>query len=69
MVLSFVPETKGLSLEQLDARFRISSRRHVKFAIEQCLYAVRRYGRGRKSIKPSPHVPVNLVPLTRKNSV
>lgn len=69
MVPSFVPETKDLSLEQLDARFGISSKRHAKFAIEQCMYIFRRYGRGRKSTKPSPHAPVDLLPLTRKNSV
>lgn len=67
--LSFVPETKDLSLEQLDARFSISSKKHAQLAVEQCMYVVRHFILKRKSTAKSHNVEVvELPPLTRKKS-
>ncbi|KAL9594837.1 MAG: hypothetical protein Q9219_006801 [cf. Caloplaca sp. 3 TL-2023] len=43
LILLYVPETKGLTLEQLDARFSISSRSHARFAVRQCIFVVKYY--------------------------
>ncbi|KAL8804220.1 MAG: hypothetical protein Q9182_002674 [Xanthomendoza sp. 2 TL-2023] len=51
LILLFVPETKDLTLEQLDARFSISSRSHARFALKQCLFFVRRYVLRRDNVK------------------
>ncbi|KAL8869645.1 MAG: hypothetical protein Q9174_004117 [Haloplaca sp. 1 TL-2023] len=52
LILLFVPETKDLTLEQLDARFSISSRSHAKWAVKHCVYVLRRYILRRKGVKP-----------------
>ncbi|KAL8815667.1 MAG: hypothetical protein Q9223_005215 [Gallowayella weberi] len=51
LILLFVPETKDLTLEQLDARFSISSKSHARFALKQCLFFVRRYVLRRDNVK------------------
>ncbi|KAL8638318.1 MAG: hypothetical protein Q9228_004524 [Teloschistes exilis] len=51
LILLFVPETKDLTLEQLDARFSISSKSHAKYAVKQCLYVIRRYILRRHRVK------------------
>ncbi|KAI4120287.1 MAG: hypothetical protein LQ338_007124 [Usnochroma carphineum] len=43
LILLFVPETKDLTLEQLDARFSIPSKSHARFALKQCLFVIRYY--------------------------
>ncbi|KAL8948376.1 MAG: hypothetical protein Q9222_005432 [Ikaeria aurantiellina] len=51
LILLFVPETKDLTLEQLDARFSISSRSHARYAMQQCLFVIRHYVLRRKNVK------------------
>ncbi|KAI4127182.1 MAG: hypothetical protein LQ341_006814 [Variospora aurantia] len=51
LILLFVPETKDLTLEQLDARFSIPSKSHARFAMKQCLFVVRYYVLRRRHIK------------------
>lgn len=51
LILLFVPETKDLTLEQLDARFSISSRSHARYAMKQCSYFIRRYVLRRQHVK------------------
>ncbi|KAL8681844.1 MAG: hypothetical protein Q9186_002076 [Xanthomendoza sp. 1 TL-2023] len=51
LILLFVPETKDLTLEQLDARFSISSKSHARFAMRQCLFFVRHYVLRRDNVK------------------
>lgn len=51
LILLFVPETKDLTLEQLDARFSISSKSHAKYALKQCIYVIRRYVFRRQGVK------------------
>ena len=43
MIPLFIPETKGLSLEALDARFSISTRSHVSWVIKDVAWAFRHY--------------------------
>ncbi|KAL9027300.1 MAG: hypothetical protein Q9196_004158 [Gyalolechia fulgens] len=43
LILLFVPETKDLTLEQLDARFSVSSKSHARFALRQCMFFIRHY--------------------------
>ncbi|KAL8775658.1 MAG: hypothetical protein Q9209_000154 [Squamulea sp. 1 TL-2023] len=51
LILLFVPETKDLTLEQLDARFSISSKSHASFALRQCSYFIRHYVLRRPNVK------------------
>ncbi|KAL8934870.1 MAG: hypothetical protein Q9216_005692 [Gyalolechia sp. 2 TL-2023] len=51
LILLFVPETKDLTLEQLDARFSISSKTHARFALRQCMFVIRHYVLQRKHAK------------------
>ncbi|KAL9591962.1 MAG: hypothetical protein Q9179_007197 [Wetmoreana sp. 5 TL-2023] len=51
LILLFVPETKDLTLEQLDARFSIPSKSHAKFALKQCLFVIRHYVLRRQHVK------------------
>ncbi|KAL9002523.1 MAG: hypothetical protein Q9188_004546 [Gyalolechia gomerana] len=51
LILLFVPETKDLTLEQLDARFSISSKTHASFALKQCMFVIRHYILQRKHVK------------------
>jgi len=51
LVLAFVPETKQLSLEQLDAVFAHKNRDFMKWVfVEQIPYLWNRYARGRKNL-------------------
>lgn len=43
MILLFVPETKDLSLEQLDARFSISTRAHARWALKEVGWVFERF--------------------------
>lgn len=52
MILLFVPETKGLTLEALDARFSISTRSHARWAISDVYWAFRYYVLRRKVKRP-----------------
>ncbi|KAL8736063.1 MAG: hypothetical protein Q9181_002595 [Wetmoreana brouardii] len=51
LILLFVPETKDLTLEQLDARFSIQSKSHAKYALKQCLFVIRHYVLRRQHVK------------------
>ncbi|KAL8899610.1 MAG: hypothetical protein Q9207_006106 [Kuettlingeria erythrocarpa] len=58
LILLFVPETKDLTLEQLDARFSISSKSHARFAVRQCAFAIRYYIlRRRRTKRPTMDLP------------
>ncbi|KAI4185195.1 MAG: hypothetical protein LQ346_005958 [Caloplaca aetnensis] len=58
LILLFVPETKDLTLEQLDARFSISSKSHARFAVRQCVFAIRYYIlRRRRTKRPTMDLP------------
>ena len=61
LILLFVPETKDLTLEQLDARFSISSRSHARYAMKQCSYFVRRY------VLRRPHVKRPMIQLPQED--
>ena len=52
MILLFVPETKGLTLEALDARFSISTRSHARWAMSDIYWAFRYYVLRRKVKRP-----------------
>ncbi|KAF2492702.1 putative MFS myo-inositol transporter [Lophium mytilinum] len=43
MILLFVPETKDLTLEQLDQVFRVSTREHAAHGLAQLRWFIRRY--------------------------
>lgn len=51
LILLFVPETKDLTLEQLDARFSISSESHAKYALKQCMFVIRHHILRRHHVK------------------
>ena len=51
MILLFVPETKGLTLEQLDSRFNIPTKTHARWAIQEILFVIRYYIFRRKAAK------------------
>lgn len=51
LILLFVPETKDLTLEQLDARFSISSKSHAIFALRQCTFVINHYILRRDHVK------------------
>lgn len=38
-----MPETKGLTLEQLDAQFSIPTMVHARFGFGQCVYVIQHY--------------------------
>ena len=40
---SFVPETKGRTLEELDKVFEVSTKEHALYGIEQALYFIKRF--------------------------
>jgi len=42
-VLLFVPETKGLSLEELDQVFSIPTKKHAKYGLQQLAYFFQRF--------------------------
>ena len=43
----FVPETKGLTLEQLDRVFNVSTRKHAGYGLRQVPFFFKRYILGR----------------------
>jgi hypothetical protein len=52
MILMFVPETKGVTLEELDEVFSVSTRKHAAYGLRQVPYAFRRYALRDRSAKP-----------------
>ena len=48
MILVFVPETKNLTLEQLDARFSIPTKTHARWALKEVMFVIQYYLFGRK---------------------
>ena len=58
LVLFFVPETKGRTLEELDAIFDIPMRKHMRHGRQQIVYVVRHYLLGQKSA-PEPRLEVS----------
>ena len=48
MILFLVPETKSLTLEQLDARFSIPTKTHASWAVKEMVFVIRYYLLGRK---------------------
>ena len=58
MILFFVPETKNLTLEQLDARFSIPTRTHANWALKEVAFIIQYYLLGRKgATRPILSVP------------
>lgn len=58
MILFLVPETKNLTLEQLDARFSISTRTHARWAVKEMVFVFQYYLLGRKgATRPVLSVP------------
>lgn len=51
MILFFVPDTKDLSLEELDQVFGYSTREHVRHGVDQLRWFVSRYVLRRKGLK------------------
>ncbi|KAF8544410.1 hypothetical protein BDD12DRAFT_787358 [Trichophaea hybrida] len=43
LILLFVPETKGRTLEELDKVFEVSSREHAWYGVEEVLYIIKRF--------------------------
>lgn len=52
LVLFFVAETKGRTLEELDAVFSIPTSKQAAYGWQQLSYWFRRYARHQKSVKP-----------------
>ena len=48
MILFLVPETKNLTLEQLDARFSITTKTHACWALKEVMFVIQYYLPGRK---------------------
>ena len=53
-LLSLVPETRGLSLEELDEVFRVPTREYGRYACAQFKYFVARYIMRVPRIAPDP---------------
>ncbi|KAH7112931.1 hypothetical protein B0J11DRAFT_183760 [Dendryphion nanum] len=51
MILFFVPETKDLTLEQLDQVFEYPTREHVRHGLDQLKWFIARYVMGKKSAR------------------
>ena len=51
LVRSFVPETKDLTLEQLDEVFCIPTREHIAYGLSQLSWFIRRYLFRRKGLR------------------
>ena len=49
LILFLVPETKDLTLEQLDARFSVTTKEHARWAVKEMSYVFQRYTLGRKA--------------------
>ena len=58
MILFLVPETKTLTLEQLDARFSIPTKTHASWAVKEVVFIIRYYLLGRRgAARPVLSVP------------
>jgi hypothetical protein len=51
LILMFVPETKALSLEELDAVFSVSTRRHAVYQLRQVPIFFKKYVFRMKNVK------------------
>lgn len=56
-VFYLLPETKGLTLEELDAVFSVSNREHVKYQTRMIPYYIQRYLFGKKDLEKEPLYP------------
>jgi hypothetical protein len=54
LILMFVPETKALSLEELDAVFSVSTRRHAAYQLRQVPIFFKKYVFRMKNVKEQP---------------
>ncbi|KAI9757550.1 MAG: hypothetical protein M1815_000772 [Lichina confinis] len=57
LVLLFVPETKGKTLEELDQVFSVSTRAHARYGMRQVPYFCRRYVLFQSDVEP-PRLPL-----------
>lgn len=55
LILFLVPETKDLTLEQLDARFSVSTKEHAKWAVSEVAFVFQRYLLMRKTAQRPVH--------------
>ena len=53
-VLFTLPETKALTLEELDFVFSIPTTRHAKYQLRNAIWHVRRYVLLQRNLKPLP---------------
>jgi hypothetical protein len=51
LILMFVPETKALSLEELDAVFSVSTRRHATYQLRQVPIWIKKHILHRKDVQ------------------
>ena len=51
-VLFTLPETKALTLEELDFVFSVSTIRHAKYQLKNVIWHFRRYALFQKNLKP-----------------
>ncbi|TRM67230.1 hypothetical protein BD626DRAFT_171073 [Schizophyllum amplum] len=56
-VFFLLPETKGLTLEELDAVFSVSNRKHAAYQFRMIPYYIQRYFLGNKTIEKEPLYP------------
>lgn len=54
IILLFVPETKALSLEELDAVFSVSTRRHAMYQLRQVPIFIRKHILRQKNVQEQP---------------
>lgn len=55
LIFFLVPETKDLTLEQLDARFSVSTKDHAKWAVSELSYVFKHYVLMRKGLQRPKH--------------
>lgn len=51
LILLFVPETKGLSLEELDSVFSVSTRKHALYQIRQVPIFIKKHILRKKNVQ------------------